>query len=394
MAAHASPASVRFACDLLRGLNYTIASWEGKEGFSQIAEHLVAIRCWSGSLRAPAACYQPATLELDCRGVPDTIIPRSIRGIVRKVACDVDDRARPVYTFHLVPRLWLLSQRETTRVFYRQSVHEIIRTVLNAYGIPYQIAATRAPRTVAYCSQNQETDLNFLLRLAEDHHFYFFFRPDADSAVFVDDPAALDAAFPHHEFAWQPSCDPAHLPVEAVFAVDGEQARWLKAASAARIRFTENLSAINALRLSDQNPIPQVTPLVFSETKNNLALNPRAQPVVTIHSSIRSATVGAVFTLTGFPDPDSTAEYQIIRADHFYEDNQYHNRLRCLPRTIPYSPAPVARRPSGLDWRHIWTKPGFRLFPAAAILDAHSFPPRTDKSKALVRTSDKIISTI
>jgi type VI secretion system secreted protein VgrG len=132
---------------------------------------------------------KPACLTL----LADDSGPRFVRGILASIeARGVVQRGRHTYRVQLVPRLWLLEKRKTSRIFQEQTVPEIVRAVLGEAGFAqaWKLLGKYRPRT--YCVQYQETDLAFVSRLlAEEGIFYFFDHGDGEATgetvTFCDD---------------------------------------------------------------------------------------------------------------------------------------------------------------------------------------------------------------
>lgn len=125
---------------------------------------------------------------------------RRISGVVRRV----DDRGsaagKRLFRVHLVPALWLLSQRVTSRIYQNMNVVAIVRDVLAraglyAEGLSVELRRDYPPRE--YCVQYRESDLAFVMRLLEDEGIAFYFThvdEDGETLVLADDPAAYGPA--------------------------------------------------------------------------------------------------------------------------------------------------------------------------------------------------------
>jgi type VI secretion system secreted protein VgrG len=146
---------------------------------------------------------QPATLALDVAGGE----PRNVCGIIAALeARDVFLQGRHVFRARLVPRLWLLGKRKTSRIFQDKTVPEIVGEVLRRAGVPLRpaLVAKYAPRT--YCVQYQETDLAFTTRLlAEEGIFYSFEHASEETVVLGDSPHLYQpiAGDPELAYAYQ-----------------------------------------------------------------------------------------------------------------------------------------------------------------------------------------------
>lgn len=124
---------------------------------------------------------QAATLSIDtARGT------RTVCGIVAGVQSEHRLADGHAFRLMLVPRLWLLGRRKTSRIFQCKTVPEIVDAVLGT-SVPHRwrLAATYAERT--YCVQYQETDLHFVQRiLAEEGIFYVFEHGKEETMVLAD----------------------------------------------------------------------------------------------------------------------------------------------------------------------------------------------------------------
>lgn len=102
----------------------------------------------------------------------------------------------PNYTLLLTNRLGLLDRSVSCEIFQDMTVKEIIASVLEDHGygaeqITWQLNATYQKRE--YCTQYQESALNFISRLAESEGIYFYAQLDAEAEteklVFADTSA-------------------------------------------------------------------------------------------------------------------------------------------------------------------------------------------------------------
>jgi type VI secretion system secreted protein VgrG len=85
-----------------------------------------------------------------------------------------------VYRLVLRPQLWLLSRTADCRIFSHKKAPDIIREVLNEFGIDNKFALQGNFPELEYCVQYRETYLAFLSRLMEQHGIYYFFKHTTD----------------------------------------------------------------------------------------------------------------------------------------------------------------------------------------------------------------------
>ncbi|MBN3967028.1 type VI secretion system tip protein VgrG [Pseudomonas gregormendelii] len=91
------------------------------------------------------------------------------------------------YVAKVVPWLWILSRRRDSRIFQDKTVEEIIKEVFAYYLslASYEFRLSRPLKPVSYCTQYQESDLNFVLRLLQQEGLFFNFEHSADNHCMV-----------------------------------------------------------------------------------------------------------------------------------------------------------------------------------------------------------------
>ena len=90
------------------------------------------------------------------------------------------------YRAEIVPKAWLLTRRQQSRIFQELSVPQIVARVLG--GVPGLAFETRLVGTFPardYCVQYRETDWDFINRLMQDEGIYYFFKHGADGHTMV-----------------------------------------------------------------------------------------------------------------------------------------------------------------------------------------------------------------
>jgi len=90
------------------------------------------------------------------------------------------------YKLLLRPWLWLLSRTSNCRIFENQKAPDIIRTVFNDRGFSdYKFKLHGEFPMLEYCVQYRETDLDFVLRLMEQHGIYYYFEHTSNKHTLV-----------------------------------------------------------------------------------------------------------------------------------------------------------------------------------------------------------------
>lgn len=100
------------------------------------------------------------------------------------------------YQAELVPWLWVLSRRRDCRIFQDKTTEDIIREVFGRYSTlaNHEFRLSKPLKALSYCTQYQETDLNFVLRLLESEGLFFTFEHGKDShrMIIADDSSRLE----------------------------------------------------------------------------------------------------------------------------------------------------------------------------------------------------------
>lgn len=91
-----------------------------------------------------------------------------------------------VYRAEVVPKLWMLTRNQQSRIFQQIAVPDILKKVLTGLDVSYQLQGNYLPRD--YCVQYRETDFAFASRLMEEEGiFYFFTHKDGSHQMVVAD---------------------------------------------------------------------------------------------------------------------------------------------------------------------------------------------------------------
>lgn len=103
------------------------------------------------------------------------------------------------YQAEVVPEAWLLSRNNQTRVFQRQSVPDILKTLFGSLDLAVRLVGSYPQRN--YCVQYHESDFAFASRLMEEEGIFYFFEHSASSHTLVlsdgaSHPALTDVGGP------------------------------------------------------------------------------------------------------------------------------------------------------------------------------------------------------
>ncbi|MEX3041322.1 type VI secretion system tip protein TssI/VgrG, partial [Serratia fonticola] len=137
-----------------------------------------------------AVLDEDATLEIKREGV----LQRSITGMVASFEQGDTGLHQTRYSMVIRPALWRTTLRRNSRIFQQQSIENIITTLLKENGITDFAFGLRNPHPAReFCVQYQESDFDFIQRLAaEEGMFYYFEYPEGKNiVVYTDDVGTL-----------------------------------------------------------------------------------------------------------------------------------------------------------------------------------------------------------
>ncbi|ADW70792.1 type VI secretion system Vgr family protein [Granulicella tundricola] len=159
-----------------------IETLEGTEGISRLFEFQGELLADAGTeIELSAIMGQKVTVEIS---LVETQGSRYINGMVNGFVQMGGDTDFDVYHVHIVPSLWQLTLATNCRVFQGKTVMDIIKAVITPYGLSVGDKTEGTLQALDYCTQYNETDFNFISRLAEQHGiFYWFEHSDSDNKV-------------------------------------------------------------------------------------------------------------------------------------------------------------------------------------------------------------------
>lgn len=121
---------------------------------------------------------------------PDVGGVRYFNGIIsRWVAGPAYKGGKRTYWADVVPQLWFLTRTANCRIFQNKSALDIIKIVLQDFGISnLSVKTTGTYAAREYCVQYRETAFNFISRLMEyEGIFYFFIHEDGKHTLVLAD---------------------------------------------------------------------------------------------------------------------------------------------------------------------------------------------------------------
>lgn len=174
--------SVRLRVDSFPDDTFVVERFRGREALNELYDFEVRLRCRLEEDQILPALGRAAHLEWSAE--PDA---RVFHGVVASLRFEERSRdangAWLLYTIRLVPRAWLMSLRKSSRIFQAKAIDEVIREVLALHAIPSRWLVSRTLPRRAYCTQYEETDLGFVMRLAAEAGLHFHFEQPRDESA-------------------------------------------------------------------------------------------------------------------------------------------------------------------------------------------------------------------
>jgi type VI secretion system secreted protein VgrG len=182
---------------------YLIQTLEGVEGMSRLFDYQAELLVEAGTDIDPVTIVgTPVAIAIS---VLDSTTPRYINGMVAGFEQTSGDSTFDVYRAHIVPSLWQLTLSTNSRVFQDKMPMDIIKAVISPYGLSMTDKTSSAGVTLEYCTQYNETDFNFISRIAEQYGIFYWFQHTGtdNTVVFGNTRDGYDSAAPSLNYAPQ-----------------------------------------------------------------------------------------------------------------------------------------------------------------------------------------------
>lgn len=172
-----------------------IESLTGSEGISRLFSYRAELLAETGTAIDPKDIIgQKVAIELSLVDVQGS---RLFNGMVVEFEQSAGDGEFDVYHAHIVPSLWQLTLSSDCRVFQDKTVMDIIKAVISPYSLTVSDKTEGTWKPLDYCTQYNETDFDFISRLAEQHGiFYTFEHSDSDNKVIFSNARSAYADCP------------------------------------------------------------------------------------------------------------------------------------------------------------------------------------------------------
>jgi type VI secretion system secreted protein VgrG len=261
------------------------------------------------------------------------------------------------FELDLRTKLWFLRLSKNTRKFRDLSARDIVAQVLGS-RVAHRFELIRAPWSLPYVVQYEETDLDFVSRLLEAEGIYYVLENDG-TLVMGDQSSSADRFAPHYPLALTTAEGALRHGEEALFKLSRgtrvgpgratvNDYHWktpnlslLESAAGARDPLLENYDYPTGYRLPDQGKTLARLRIEAFEAKKRFIRGETSFTALRPGRSISIAhTDGASFA----------GDYLLVSVTHAFHHAAdgsaiSHNAFEAIPLSTPFRPAPRTPRP-------------------------------------------------
>ncbi|WP_175494978.1 type VI secretion system tip protein VgrG [Xenorhabdus mauleonii] len=169
---------------------FVVTDFSLNEHFSSPFVLEVGLASADAAIDFPLVLDRTATLTILQNGIEQ----RSVTGIVTRFEQGNTGLHQTTYRMRIRPDLWRTTLRRNSRIFQQLNIAAIITEILKEHSIRDVVFNLRHPHPEReFCVQYQESDFDFLQRLAAEEGIFYFFECSngRNTLVFADDCGAV-----------------------------------------------------------------------------------------------------------------------------------------------------------------------------------------------------------
>ena len=299
-------------------------------------------------------------------------------GVVSRIALQGGESSDIVYMAEVVPQIWMLSRGFDNKIYQNLTIIEITEQILKGFGITdYTLKITGSYQPREYTVQYGESSFDFLSRLMEDEGIFYFFKHEdgKHSIVITDDASAHEAqpgvapeiTYKRFDASWKEESAVSELISDQQIVMTKYRATDYNFETPATDLFVE----------VDGEATP-ATPGMYEypggfmkksdgekKLKHRIEMSEFAMKAIRGTSNVRGFICGSIFKLINHDRDELNTDYVLRSVSFTADQNGYENTFSAFPKTVPYRPAPTARKPMihgyqlatvvGKSGEEIWT---------------------------------------
>ncbi len=319
------------------------------------------------SLALEAVLGTPVTVALEL----DQGAKRYFHGLASDFAYVGTDNELAFYQATLRPWLWFLGRTYDCRIFQKQTVVEIIKTIFAKYPnheFEDRLTGQYAPRV--YCVQYRESDLDFVSRLMESEGICYFFKHEDNrhTLVLADSPQAHESFKDYAEVPFFPLDKLARRERDHVY--EWQVRSLVESGTYVHTAFDfEKPKADLAAKLARPMPHALSSGEVYDYPGPHVDLGEgdrvarlRLEASQVAHKRVSGAGTAAglvsgyTFKLTQYPRADQNAEHLLLEVAHELweptyrtgmsgEEEHYLCTFEAMPSNLTFRPPRVTPKP-------------------------------------------------
>jgi len=168
-----------------------LLSFSGREGISELFSFRVELISQDARIELKKLIGKKVTMGIATADGGTRYVSAHVSDFVHTGA----DGGIANYTAELVPWIWILSRRRDSRIFQDKTTEQIVKEVFDYYLTlaDHEFRLSRPLKPISYCTQYQESDLTFVLRLLEQEGLFFTFQHSQEGhrMIISDDSIVL-----------------------------------------------------------------------------------------------------------------------------------------------------------------------------------------------------------
>jgi len=361
-----------------------VVSFNGSEAISRLYHYRILVASKNRDLKSEDLVGKVGVLTIlmnpeDGNGTPDDPdVARFVNGIICRFDHLFDGTTFSHYELELVPFVWLLRLRKSSRIFQQMTAPDIIKKVLTDAGLTsemfqFALQSTYLPRE--YCVQYRETDWDFIQRLAEEEGIFYFFEHKEETHLlkFGDTPEVHLPIDGTPEMPYRPTSGMVETEHISKFRLGQNIKTGM--VTGRDFEYTKPVPAIEDVAKATLNPELEVYDYPFqynsADKKEQTATTRFAKIRLQEYQSTRifargegvcrRLIAGRRFDLTDHPRTETNQTYLVtsmeitgnqpesVQEDHAGQDvvegPNLLNEITCIPMSVPYRPPRITARP-------------------------------------------------
>src|SRR5699024_375809 len=141
-----------------------VTEFELHEGLSQLFTLTLTVVSPNSALDMQRLLLQKVIFTVFTHGIAQ----RQVVGIITELKRGTSGFHRTFYTLLIRPQLWMLTQRQNSRIFHFKTIPQVLSSLMREHGVNFKDDCRDQHGEREYITQKRETDYAFFQRLAAE----------------------------------------------------------------------------------------------------------------------------------------------------------------------------------------------------------------------------------